>query len=150
MVTYSIEVDRPANEVFAFLEQFERHAEWQPSLISAKVQTEGPIRVGTLVLERRKTPVGTRDIPFEVTEYDPPHKLSFRGTAGPVRPVGTATVDRLSESRSRITYALELEGRGIGKLIAPFAMRQTAREVPQRLQAYKKAIESGGASSASK
>jgi Polyketide cyclase / dehydrase and lipid transport. len=40
MVTHSIEVNRPA-AAFAFLEQFERHAEWQPSLVSAHIEPPG-------------------------------------------------------------------------------------------------------------
>ena len=52
MVSHSIDVNRPAAVVFAYLERFERHAAWQPSLISAHVETEGPIRVGTPAYRR--------------------------------------------------------------------------------------------------
>jgi uncharacterized protein YndB with AHSA1/START domain len=142
MITHSIEIDCPADKVFAYLEQFDRHAEWQPSLISAEIQPDGPVGVGTRVVERRKTQVGIRDVPFEVTEHEPPHRLSFRGTEGPVRPTGTAVVEALGPATSRVTFSVALEGHGIGRLIAPLAMRQTRKEVPQRLQAYKRALES--------
>ena len=142
MVTQSIDINCPADDVFAYLEQFERHADWQPSLLSVDIQPEGPVRVGTRVIERRKTPVGVRDISFEVTEHEPPHRLAFHGTEGPVRPIGTAVVEALSPSRSKVTFSIELEGHGIGRLIAPFALRQTAKEIPQRLRAYKRVLES--------
>ena len=71
MVTESIDINCPADDVFAYLEQFERHADWQPSLLSVDIQPKGPVRVGTRVIDRRKTPVGVRDIPFEVTEHEP-------------------------------------------------------------------------------
>lgn len=144
MVTQSIDINCPAGDVFAYLEQFERHADWQPSLLGVDIQPEGPVRVGTRVIERRKTPVGVRDIPFEVTEHEPPHRLAFHGTAGPVRPIGTAVVEALGPSRSKVTFSIELEGHGIGRLIAPFALRQTAKEIPQRLRSYKRVLESGG------
>ena len=83
MIKHSIEIDRPAEEVFAYLDQLDRHSEWQSSLVSANVETDGPTRVGTRVLERRKVPGGTRDIPYEITAHEPPRKASFRGTAGP-------------------------------------------------------------------
>jgi uncharacterized protein YndB with AHSA1/START domain len=142
MVTHSIEVNRPAAAVFAYLEQFDRHADWQPSLVSVRIETPGPVRVGTRVVERRKTPMGTRDITFEVTEHDPPHVLSFRGTEGPVRPIGVARVEQLTATTSRIIFSIELEGRGIGRLIAPFALKQTAQEIPSRLEGYKSVLES--------
>ena len=86
MIRHGIVIDRPAEEVFAYLDQLDRHGEWQDSLLSAKVETEGPTRVGTRVVERRKVPGGARDIPYEITRHEPPHKASFRGTAGRFAP----------------------------------------------------------------
>ena len=149
MIEDSIEINRPAEEVFAYLDELDRHGEWQTSLVSAKVETDGPPRVGTRVHERRKVAGGERDIPYEVTEHEPPRKSSFRGTAGPVRPVGTVTVDALSESSSRVSVELDLEGHGIGKLFAIFARRQAARQVPEDQERLKQLLESGGGSPAS-
>ena len=149
MIRHGIVIDRPAEEVFAYLDQLDRHGEWQDSLLSAKVETEGPTRVGTRVVERRKVPGGARDIPYEITEHEPPRKASFRGTAGPVRPVGTVTVDPVGESSSRMSLELELEGHGIGKLFAPLARRQAAKEVPASHEKLKQLLESRAATAAS-
>ena len=81
MIKHSIEINRPAEEVFAYLEQVDRHNEWQGSLVSTTVETDGPTRVGTRVIERRNVPGGTRDFSYQITEYDPPRKTSFRATA---------------------------------------------------------------------
>ena len=149
MIKHSIVIDRPAEEVFAYLDQLDRHGEWQDSLLSAKVETEGPTRVGTRVVERRKVPGGARDIPYEITEHEPPRKASFRGTAGPVRPVGTVTVDPVGESSSRMSLELELEGHGIGKLFAPLARHQAAKEVPASHEKFKQLLESRATTAAS-
>jgi uncharacterized membrane protein len=149
VIKHSIEINRSAEEVFAYLDQLERHSEWQRSLISAKVETEGATRVGTRVVERRKVPGGARNIPYEITEHEPPYKASFRGIAGPVRPVGTVIVDPIGASSSRMTVELDLEGHGIGKLFAIFARRQAAKEVPQDHETFKEMLESGAASSPS-
>jgi len=149
VIKHSIDINRPADEVFAYLDQLDRHSEWQSSLVSAKVETEGPTRVGTRVVERRKVPGGARDIPYQITEHEPPRKASFRGTAGPVRPLGTVTVDPLGESSARMTTELELDGHGIGKLFAIFARRQAAKELPQSNEKFKRMLESGAATAAS-
>ena len=149
MIRHGIVIDRPAEEVFAYLDQLDRHGEWQDSLLSAKVETEGPTRVGTRVVERRKVPGGARDIPYEITVHEPPRKASFRGTAGPVRPVGTVTVDPVGESRSRMALELDLEGHGIGKLFALLARRQAAKEVPASHEKLKQLLESRAATAAS-
>jgi uncharacterized membrane protein len=145
VIRHSIEINRPAEEVFAYLDQVDRHSEWQSSLVSARVETDGPTRVGTRVVERRKVPGGARDIPYEITEHQPPRTESFRGTAGPVRPVGTVTVESLGESSSRMTLELDLEGHGIGKLFAFFARREAAKELPESHRKFKELLESGAA-----
>ena len=148
MIKHSIEINRSAEEVFAYLDQLDRHSEWQSSLVSAKVETEGPTRVGTRVVERRRVPGGARNIPYVITEHEPPRKASFRGTHGPVRPVGTVTVDPVGESSSRMTTELDLEGHGIGKLFAIFARRQAAKELPQSGERFKELLEGGAATAA--
>jgi uncharacterized membrane protein len=143
VIKHSIDINGSAEEVFAYLDQLERHSEWQRSLVSAKVETEGPTRVGTRAVERRKVPGGARNIPYQITEHEPAYKFSFRGTAGPVRPVGTVIVDPVGESSSRMTVELDLEGHGIGKLFAILARRQAAKEVPKDNQKFKEVLESG-------
>ncbi len=149
MIKHSIEINRPADEVFAYLDQVERHNEWQGSLVNTTVETDGPTRVGTRVVERRKVPGGTRDIPYEITEHDPPRKASFRGTDGPLRPVGTYTVDPTGELSSRMNSELDLEGHGVGKLFAPLALRQAAKQVPVDHEKFKELLERGVAPAAS-
>ena len=144
MITHSIEIDRGPEDVFAYLDQFDRHGEWQSSIVSTKIETEGPTRVGSRIVDRRKVPGGPRDIPYEITEHEPPRKVSFRGVAGPVRPVGTVRVEPLDDgSRSRVTIELDLQGHGIGKLVAPFARRQAAKELPHDQEKLKERLESG-------
>jgi uncharacterized protein YndB with AHSA1/START domain len=144
MIRESIEIDRRPEDVFAYLDQLDRHGEWQGTIISTRVETEGPTRVGSRAVDRRRVPGGPRDIPYEVTEHDPPRKVSFRGTAGPVRPVGTVTVEPLDDgARSRVSLELDLQGHGIGKLVAPLARRQAARQIPQDQTALKARLESG-------
>ena len=73
----------------------------------------------------------------------PPSKVAFRGTAGPVRPAGTYTVDPTGESSSRMTVELDLKGHGIGKLFAILARRQAAKQVPVDHEKFKELLENG-------
>ena len=144
MITESIEIDRRPEEVFAYLDQLDRHGEWQGTIISTRVETEGPTRVGSRAVDRRQVPGGPRDIPYEVTQHDPPRKVSFRGVEGPVRPVGTVTVEPLDDgSRSRVSLEFDLQGHGIGKLFAPFARRQAAKQIPEDQKRLKQRLEAG-------
>jgi hypothetical protein len=46
-------------------------------------------------------------------------------------------------ARSRVTTGLELEGHGLGKLIAPIARRGAARTLPRDYQRLKARLEAG-------
>jgi uncharacterized protein YndB with AHSA1/START domain len=145
MITHSVEINRVPEDVFAYLDDLDRYVEWQENLISTRIETDGPIRDGSRGVDRRRVPGGPRDIPFEVTEHDPPRKLSFRGTAGPVRPVAVLTVEPVGDgSRSRMSLELDLHGHGFGKLVAPFARRGAAKEVQQDHARLKERLEAGG------
>src|ERR1700733_7703671 len=137
MIKHSIDINRPADEVFAYLDQVDRHHEWQGSLVSTTVERDGPTREGTRVVERRNLPGGTRDFRYEITEHDPPRRVAFRGTAGPVRPIGTYTVDPTGKSSSRMTVELDFKGDGIGKLFAILAHRHAAKQVPVDHEKFK-------------
>jgi uncharacterized protein YndB with AHSA1/START domain len=144
MITESIEIERSPEDVFAYLDQLERHGEWQSGIDETRVETEGPTRVGSRAVDTRKVPGGPRAVTYEVTEHDPPRKVAFRGVDGPVRPVGTVTVEPVGDgSRTRVSLALDFQGHGLGKLFAPFARRQAAKEVPQDQARLKERLESG-------
>jgi len=145
MIKHSIEINRPAEEVFAYLDQVDRHNEWQGQLVSTTIETDGPVRVGTRVVERRNVPGGARDFPYDITEHDPAREISFRGTGGLIRPVGTYTVDPIGESSSRMSSELDLKGHGLGRLFAPLALRQLAKQVPADQERFKELLESGAA-----
>ena len=144
MITDSIEVERKPEDVFAYLDALDRHGEWQSQIVGVRVETEGPTRVGTRVVETRSIQGREQQIPYEVTAHDPPRTSSFRGTAGPVRPVGTVTVEPVGDgSRSRVTIELDLEGHGfLGMLFAPLARRQARKQVPQDQAKLKQRLES--------
>jgi uncharacterized membrane protein len=81
---------------------------------------------------------------YEVTEHDPPRSSSWRGVNGPVRAVGSVIVEPLGDgARTRVTVEFDLEGHGIGLLIAPFARMSARRQVPKDQAKLKELLERG-------
>ena len=140
----SVEIARSPQDVFAYIDDLGRHGEWQGSIVSVQVETEGPTRVGSRARETRRVPGGPRTFTYEITQHDPPRSASFRGIDGPVRPVGVVKVDAVGDgSRSRVTIELDFEGHGFGKLLAPMARRDARKQVPQDQARLKQRLESG-------
>lgn len=143
-IVNSVEIASSPDDVFAYLDQLDRHGEWQGQLVSARVETDGPTRVGSRVVETRRTPGGKQTYTYEITEHDPPRESSFRVISGPVRAFGTVKVEPLGDgARSRFTLELDFEGHGIGKLFAPLARSSARKQVPKDQARLKERLESG-------
>jgi uncharacterized membrane protein len=138
----SIEINRRPEDVFAYYEDLVKHGEWQEQIVSVHVDTDGPTRVGSRATDKRRLPGGTREVSYEITEHDAPHKSSFRGVNGPIRPRGTVTVEPLDGgARSKLTLDFELEGKGLGVLLAPLARANARKEIPKSHQRLKELLE---------
>jgi uncharacterized membrane protein len=143
-IVESVEIAKSPQEVFAYIDDLSRHGEWQEQIESVEVLTEGPTRVGSRAVDTRRVPGGRRRITYEITEHDPPRKASFRGLDGPIRPHGTVTVEPLDDgTRSRVTLELDLDGYGLGKLIAPLARRDARKQIPKDQARLKERLQSG-------
>ncbi|MBV9310523.1 MAG: SRPBCC family protein [Solirubrobacterales bacterium] len=142
MITDSIEINRSPQDVFDYLDQLDRHGEWQSQIVSVELETDGPTRVGSRAAETRKMGGREQRLRYEVTEHDPPRRFDFRGIDGPLRPVGKGTIEPIGDgSSSRFTLEFEFEGHGFGKLLAPFALRQARKQIAQDHQQLKQRLE---------
>jgi uncharacterized membrane protein len=139
-IATSVEIARSPEDVFAYIADLSRQSEWQDGLMSVEVETEGPLRVGTRVVHQRK--LGPRSVATksEITTYDPPHMVGFRGIDGPIRAVGSQRVEPAGTG-SRVLFEMELAGHGLGKLMLPMARKQAARQVVASHEKLKRILE---------
>ena len=142
-ISESIEIDRKPEDVFAYLDDVKRHGEWQEQIVDVQPQDDGPLRVGSRVTETRRVPGGNRTMTYEVTEHDPPRQSSFRVLDGPVRAVGTISIEPIGDgSRSRLTFTLEFKGHGLGgKVLLPVARTQARKQIPKDQARMKELLE---------
>lgn len=143
-ITESIEINRRPEDVFAYLDDVERHGEWQEQIVDVQPESDQPMGVGKRVRETRRVPGGDRSMTYEVTEYDPPRRSSFRVLDGPIRAVGTISVEPVGDgSRSRLTFTLDFQGHGLGgKLLLPVAKGQARKQIPKDQARMKELLES--------
>jgi uncharacterized membrane protein len=144
-IVESVEIARTPEDVYAYLDKLDKHGEWQDTIVSTKIDSDGPVRVGTRATDRRRVPGGMKvNTTYEIVEYDPPRRTRFQVINGPVRPAGTITVEPLDDgTRSRLTLELDFQGHGIGKLLAPMARRQAKMQVPADQLRLKQLLEAG-------
>ncbi|MGH9117278.1 MAG: SRPBCC family protein [Acidimicrobiales bacterium] len=140
----SIEVDRPPSEVFAYATDPSRFAEWQHDVVSVRVAEDGPPRAGLMFTTTRRMGGVDRTMTQELTQVDTPNMWAARGIDGPIRPHVTIAVEPLDgDARSRVTFALDFEGHGIGVPLVPIVRRMAAKAAPASCRNLRERLEGG-------
>jgi len=76
--TYTVVIERKPEEVFAYLTDFGRHAEWSPKAYKVESVTDGPIGVGSKFHSVGWLPNDSKhENEVEVTEYQPSSRFGF-------------------------------------------------------------------------
>jgi hypothetical protein len=141
-ITTSTEVNRPAEDVFAYATDPTRFHEWQQGVIEGHMEQPGTPSVGAHCLTTRRIGGANRSSTSEVVRINPPTRWGVRGIDGPIRAVVDVTVNSVTADRSRLTIAVDFEGHGIGKLLVPLVVRPQARkEMPTNLATLKQRLE---------
>jgi len=142
-ITSHIEIARPAEDVFAYATDPSRFSEWQDDVVSARIEAGQAPGVGSRFTTIRRMGRSERAMTQEITESRPPTNWAAHGVDGPVRPNVDMTVEPLADNtRSRVTFAMDFEGHGMGKLLVPLIVRrQAAKRAPQSYQHLKEQLE---------
>ena len=138
---HSIVIDRPAEEVFDYLADASKLPTWQDSVESARQETEGPVGVGTRVVETRRFLGRRLEQTLDVTTYERPRRLDLRVVEGPVRYVVTHTLEP-SGPGTRVDVAVEGETGGFFKVAEPLVARQGRKQLQGDFAKLKQLLES--------
>lgn len=141
----SIDISRRPEDVFAYMLEPLNYSEWDDSVVSAHREDPSPLAVGskTTVLHR----MGPWKVPTieEIVELVPPRQFTNRGVSGSLAGIAKCTVQPLDGGRlSRLTIALDIEARGLGKLLLPIARFRARRTVPKQLKKLKEKLDESG------
>ena len=142
MTTVTVQVDRPAAEVFAYATDPTKFHEWQDGVVSGSTKSKGAPAVGDHCRTTRRIGGAERPSTSELIRLDPPRAWSVHGIDGPVRARVDVDVQPLGADRACITISVDFEGHGIGKLLVPLLVRRQARaEMPKNIARLKQGIE---------
>jgi len=142
-IVTSIEIDRPQNEVFAYVTDPTRFAEWQAGVEGGSAEEGTSPHIGAKCTTTRRVGGRARQVASEITKIDPPTRWGIHGIDGPIRAIVEVTVEPLNGSaQSRVTIELDFEGHGIGRLLVPLVVRRQARnEMPENCRKLKQQLE---------
>jgi hypothetical protein len=137
-------IDRPINEVFAFLADGTNDPKFSPRVQEIRQTTDGPIGVGTIFESTVKDAGMKSGRSFELTVFEPPSKIRWteRSKNAIMVPEGGYDLEAVSDTETKVTIHNTLEGHGFGKLIVGLAARAAVKDAPDFANRIKSAIES--------
>jgi uncharacterized protein YndB with AHSA1/START domain len=137
-----VDIERSAEDVFAYATDPTRFHEWQQGVVSGRLDQPDNPTVGTRCFTTRRIGGANRESTSEISHINPPRTWGVRGLDGPIRATVNLTVEPLGGGRSRLTISVDFTGHGIGKLLVPLIVRrEAAKEMPTNLSTLKERLE---------
>ncbi len=135
-----LEVDEPVEDAFAFVGDFANSAIWDPGVAESRNVTGGPIGVGTrydliVVFGERSLPMT-----YEVTVFDPPHRVVLRGTGSTVNAVDDIRFEPTPRG-TKILYTADLRLKGLMRAAEPLMRGRFEETGSQAIAGIKRAFE---------
>lgn len=129
-VVVRVEIDRPAEEVFAFLEEVENNPSWLRGMRSCTWTTPLPIGVGSRY-EQAAAFLGKEiRTSFEVTAHEPGRLVTITSRAGSSFPITvTREVAPLGPDRCRVTETVVSDPSGFYRVASPLLASMVRRRI---------------------
>lgn len=137
------EINRPIAEVFAFLANGENDPKFSPRVLHIEKTTSGPTEVGTVYASTVKDAGVKSKREFKITEFAEPTRIRWAETS---KNLVTATeggydLEAIDDTHTKLRVFNVLEGHGVGKLIAGFALSAARKDADAFAGRIKEAVE---------
>jgi len=114
----SIMIDRPVEEVFAYVADVTNDPAWHTDVLEARKVTDGPVGMGTVWHARFKPSMGISEADMEVVSFEPNRALAMKGDVGPMHPRLTYRFER-ADGGTTFTRRVQITVSGWMKIMQP-------------------------------
>ena len=139
-LTDSIMISRPSADVFAFVADMNNIPKWQSEVVTSKVITPGPTRVGTRFTEDVKMGPTRSTAACEVTEFSPGALMSFKAVSPRMDYMGSITVEGVTGG-TKLTMKGNAQMKGWWRLMEPLMKSEFKSGIRKELETLKAVIE---------
>lgn len=137
----SIVINRPIEEVFAYVSDLTNAPAWQTGLIEVRKTTADPLGIGTQFTFLRKFLGQKLEASNEFTAYQPNEIITFITTSGPM-PVEGSYLFGAEPEGTRVTCKLAMKPEGFSRLAEPLIAATVRREMSTEFAYLKDLLES--------
>ena len=140
-ISDTVEINRPAREVFAYLIDLNNDPKWQKGIEEAKYTSEGPVAVGATGVHRAKVMGMTVEVGWELTEFEESRRAVWKFISGPFAGNQNVTLES-TPGGTKFMHVAELRPKGLLRLLTPIASGMFAKQWQKNLQNLKRILES--------
>ena len=142
-IEHSIVIDRPLDDVFAYLAAPWNMPEWQEAVLDASPIGDAPIGADTRVRVRRRFMGQIVTLVLETIEFTPNERFSFASESGPIALRDTVSVEPHERGTSAV-FTVSGEVDGLFSLMGPFIEQVVRKETVDNASRLKEILEGRG------
>jgi carbon monoxide dehydrogenase subunit G len=138
----TVDIARPRDEVFAFVADARNRPQWDDSVDSEELTSPEPIAVGTTVRTRLRSMGREYVYTWEVTEHQPPERMTIESTSGPMR----TTLDYVlaaHDGGTEVRFSITGRPSGPLRVFQALIARTTQRNLDRGFARLKTLLETG-------
>jgi hypothetical protein len=137
---FSQQIDRTAEEIFAFMMDFRTAPRWRNMVRRMEVAGPGPVREGSIILLTMDVMGKTVELDAEVWRYEPPYRFGMRNTRQGITGIFEYVLQP-DASGTTVTFTCDIRPHGLMWLTLPLLLPGNRNRYRGQLAALKRAIE---------
>ena len=134
-------IERPADEVFDYVANFENNPRWQNGMESASFTSDGPLAIGSTYEQVARFLGREIRTSFEVVELAP-RSVTIESRSGPLELRITRSVEPDGDGASTVTADVRGQPSGFSRLFQPLMRPLVRRSIRRDYRALKELLES--------
>ena len=137
---YSQHMDRPREEIFAFIMDFSKASRWRNMVRRMEVLGGGPVQEGSRILMTMDAMGKVIQLEAEVWRYEPPHRFGLRNTRQGVTGVFEYVLEP-NATGTTVTFTCDIRPHGLMWITMPLLLLSNRNRYRDQLAALKRAMD---------
>ncbi len=136
----TVTIDRPVQEVFAFVRDPETVPQWQAGVVAVETEQQGPLQAGSKLTETRRFLGRELRSTLQITALDENRTLNLKVLEGPI-PFSVNQDFEDQGGSTKVTVVGEGEPGGLFKLAEPIVGKAAERQLKADFETLKDLLE---------
>lgn len=136
----SIVINRPVENVWAYMADFKNMPVWSPDTVETRITSEGPVQKGTTYVWIGQSMGRRIEVNAKVTEFEVNRGWGYQSVSGPFVSSARFALES-ANGGTRVTVSEEADVSGFFKLAEPVIARMGKRQMDTGLANLKDVLE---------